>query len=250
MTTYVTCEQFAMPCRLNPGEIHIWHARLEQLYATAEALASTLSPDERDTANRFRFDRDRNRYAMSRGILRRLLGAYLDVPAASLQFSYNQYGKPYLAGESLPHPIHFNLSHSCGLVLFAFSRDQEVGIDLERIRMDFDFENIAKTILPADGLAELFSLPGAERFTKFFQLWTRIEAWAKAQGIGASLLDGARTLSQRGDDSVWRTIYIPSGEFLNWKIEEFAPEPDYVASVASTFAATSLKHWEYPNSLD
>jgi 4'-phosphopantetheinyl transferase len=249
MATHVMREQFAMPRRLNPGEIHIWHARLEQLYATTEAMASTLSPDERDRANRFRFERDRDRYVMSRGILRRLLGDYLGVSAGSLQFRYNQYGKPYLAKESLPHPVHFNLSHSCGLVLFAFSRDQEIGVDLERIRMDFDFENVAKTILPPEEFTKLCSLERAARFTEFFRLWTRIEAWAKAQGIGTSLLDGARIASSRDDDSVWQNLYIPSGKFSNWRIDEFTPDPDYVASVASTLAEASLKHWEYPNYL-
>jgi len=248
MATNVTSKQFAMLKGLERGEIHIWHARLEQLNGTAQGMVLTLSPDERDRANSFRFELDRDRYAMSRGILRRLLGKYLDVSPGSLQFRYGLYGKPYVAEESLPQPIYFSVSHSCGLVLFGFSRDQEIGIDLERIRMDFDFENIAKALLPPGEFAKLFSLAHAARFAEFFRLWTRMEAWAKARGIGMSLLDGAGTYSQRGEDLVWRSVCIPSGEFSSWKIEEFSPEPHYVASVASTFSASSLKHWKYPHS--
>jgi len=249
MAKEITREQLGMVQELNRGEIHIWHARLDQVNPTAEELASILSPDERDRANSFRFERDRNRYAISRGILRRLLGKYLNISAGSLQFSYGPYGKPYVAEKSLPHPIYFSVSHSCGLVLFGFSRDQEIGIDVEQIRMDFDFENIAKTLLPLDEFTKLLSLERTARSTEFFRLWTRIEACAKAQGIGISLLDGTRTSPQGGDDSAWRTTSIPSGELSNWKIEEFTPEPNYVASVASAFSVTALKYWKYPDCL-
>ncbi len=88
----VTCKQLALPKRLDRGEIHIWHARLEQLNGLAQNLALTLSPDERDRANSFRFELDRERYAMSRGILRKLLGEYLGVSPGDLDFHYGRMG--------------------------------------------------------------------------------------------------------------------------------------------------------------
>ena len=42
-------------------------------------LESILSPDERERVHRFLFERDRRRCLVSRGMLRTLLGRYLDV---------------------------------------------------------------------------------------------------------------------------------------------------------------------------
>ena len=209
---------------------------------------ATLSPEEREKADRFCFERDRDRYAMSRGILRKLLGEYLCVSPGKLQFYYGKYGKPYLADQVLPYPVHFSVSHSFELVLFAFSRDQEIGIDLERIRTDFDFESIARRFLSPGEFTKLFSLMPPARAAEFFRLWTRMEAYAKALGIGISLLDGQGTSSQGGEDSAWRIVCNPGEGLPGWKIEEFTPEPGYVASVASTVPTLTLKHWKYSDS--
>ncbi|MGB7730654.1 MAG: 4'-phosphopantetheinyl transferase superfamily protein [Candidatus Acidiferrum sp.] len=232
MPASVTFQQSAVPRGLNRGEIHIWHARLELLAGMAQGLLLTLSPDEQRRAEKFRFEKDRNRYAMSRGILRDLLGRYLGISPGSVQFHYGAHGKPYLSEKSSPYPIHFSLSHSCGLVLFGFSLDQKIGIDVEHIRTDFDFESIAKKYLSASEFAKLLALAPAARSAEFFRWWTRIEAYAKARGIGISLLD------DQGMSS-------PVGEMSNWKLEEFTPEVDYVASVASTLSTSILKHWKY-----
>lgn len=234
MAVSVTFQQSAMPRGLDREEIHIWYAWLDQLAGSAQGLLLTLSPDERDRAEKFRFEKDRNRYTLSRGILRKILGDYLGVSPGSLQFHYGSHGKAYLSEKSLPYAMHFSVSHSCGLVLFGFSRDQEIGIDLERIRMGFDFEGIAKKFLSPSEFAKLHSLAPAARSAEFFRLWTRLEAYAKARGIGISLLDDSGTL-------------LNDGERSNWRIEEFTPELGYVASVASTLSTSILKHWKYPN---
>jgi 4'-phosphopantetheinyl transferase len=245
MDTGAARPQSAMPRRLDQGEIHIWHARLEQLAGESQDLVLTLSPDERDRADRFKFEKDRDRFAMSRGILRKLLGEYLNAAPEKLQIHYGIHGKPYLADNSLTDPILFNVSHSCGLVLFGFSRGQEIGVDLERIRTDFDFESIARRFLSPGEFTKLFSLMPPARAAEFFRLWTRMEAYAKAQGIGISLLDSPGTTSQGGENSSLRTVCNPGEELSGWKIEEFTPEPDFVASVASMFPTFSLKHWKY-----
>jgi 4'-phosphopantetheinyl transferase len=247
MAALVQFEQSATLPRLDPAQIHIWHARWEQVAGTRQDLVSALSPEERDRADKFRFKRDRDRYATSRGILRKLLGEYLGFSPVNLQFHYGPYGKPYLADTSFPYQIHFNASHSSELVLFAFSRDQEIGIDLERIRIDYDFEHIARRFLSPNELGKLMSMPHETRSADFFRLWTRMEAYAKAQGIGISLLDDLRTSSQSGEDLAWQIMDNPHGEIANWTVEDFNPEPDYVASVASAFSTSLLKHWKYSN---
>jgi hypothetical protein len=64
----------------------------------------------------------------ARGALRMLLGSYLDVEPHALRFELDPSGKPRLPGAC---PIHFNLSHSGSLAVYALTKIGDVGIDVE-----------------------------------------------------------------------------------------------------------------------
>src|SRR5579883_1567651 len=81
---------------LLPGTVHLWQAALDQPAATVVLLEQLLSDDERARADRFRFERDRRRFIVARGILRSLLARYTNRPAAHIEFSYSTKGKPAL----------------------------------------------------------------------------------------------------------------------------------------------------------
>jgi hypothetical protein len=52
------------------GEVHVWLASLEQELRVARALYGTLSSDEQQRADRFRFAKDREHFVVARGVLR------------------------------------------------------------------------------------------------------------------------------------------------------------------------------------
>src|SRR3989442_6041333 len=120
--------------QLPDNQVHVWRAGLDVSTASRDLLHQVLSSDEQERAARFHFEKDRHHYAAARGLLRTILGRYLALPPAQLQFSYNAFGKPALAPGISPIPLRFNLAHSHGLALFAFNRSREIGIDLELIR--------------------------------------------------------------------------------------------------------------------
>src|SRR4051812_2138588 len=157
--------------------VHVWRADL------AAPAADVLSADEREKAAQFHFDKDRTRYIAARSILRQLIARYERVPAETIQFSYNTYGKPALEGSSL----RFNASHSGGLALLAFARNKNVGVDIERIRADPASREIASQFFSEDEIAALRALPAETLAPAFFACWTRKEAFIKAHGSGLSL---------------------------------------------------------------
>ena len=63
---------------LGSGEVHIWRIWLDVPAVTSAHLLETLDGDERRSADAFQFVRDRDRYVVTRGVLRALLGRYLD----------------------------------------------------------------------------------------------------------------------------------------------------------------------------
>lgn len=169
---------------LEPGCAHVWLAGLNLPAPAFDLCKSFLSAEEIARANRFRFEKDHNHFIVGRGLLRRLLGNYLNHDPARLTFSYNRYGKPLL--ENLAPELHFNLSHSHGYALLAFALRAEVGVDIEKLRPDFATREIAERFFAPDEVAVLASLKPNQQANAFFKCWTRKEAFIKAHGMGLS----------------------------------------------------------------
>jgi phosphopantetheinyl transferase len=153
-------------------------------------LLGWLSEEEKARARAFRFDRDRNRFVLGRGMLRALLGHYLGIAPFRIELQASENGKP-LAPAADSAGIAFNASRSHDLAVCAFCVAPQVGVDVERVRSDMDVLSLAASVFSEQDLAALSSLPPAERAPLFFDLWTRKEAAAKAEGtgLGADLAD-------------------------------------------------------------
>ena len=203
---------------LKTDEIHVWCVSLDQQASRFQMLSQTLSPDERMRAERFHFEKDRNHFVISKGMLRTILGSYLSAEPDKLRFCYGKHGKPKLADISGKGRICFNSSRSEGLSLYAFTLDREIGVDIEHIHDVPEVEHIVERFF-SEVENELFhSLPESRKKEVFFNCWTRKEAFIKAIGDGlyrplykfdVSLSPGepAELLSIEGDStkaSGWR----------------------------------------------
>ncbi|HEX9917920.1 MAG TPA: 4'-phosphopantetheinyl transferase superfamily protein [Pyrinomonadaceae bacterium] len=230
---------------LDGGEVHLWRASLAQTPDTLRQLHSTLAPDEAAKAARFHFPRHRDHYIAARGLLRRLLGLYLARPPESLQFSYGAYGKPSLDGAHATGDLRFNVSHSHELVLYAFARGREVGVDIEHMRADFAGEDIAARFFSAREVNMLRTLPAEARTHAFFNCWTRKEAYIKARGEGlshpldafdVSLIPGepAALLGTRGDPR----------ELSRWSLHSLDAGEGYAAAVVVQGTDYTLRLWQ------
>src|SRR5882762_6812352 len=164
------------------GEIHLWRAQLDQEAPGLELFNASLSEEERQRAHRLIFPKDRRRFIIRRGLLRRILGHYAHVEPARVRFSHGPRGK--LAVSSPANDLHFNLSHSDGLALYAVTRDGAVGVDLERLRVISETEQIMARFFSPRERAQWQVLPDSQRAEAFLRLWTRHEASLKSTGRG------------------------------------------------------------------
>lgn len=171
---------------LKPGEVHVWRCELDQPAERYEEFWRTLDDDERSRASRFHFAKHRRHFVVGRGVLRLLLGRYLETQPADVRFCYGPQGKPALGGEHRESSLRFNASHSGELALYGFMHDCEVGVDVELIKDDFATEEIAERFFSAGEIKALSALPVPERPAAFFETWTRKEAYIKAIGSGLS----------------------------------------------------------------
>lgn len=172
-----------LPLRLTGEDVHLWRLKLSQPGLDVVGLASTLSEEERMRASRFRFERDRSRFVVTRGVLRVLLGLYLNMNPSVVEFRCGSYGKPHVA-ERFGGEIGFNLAHSHEFAVYAFVCDRIVGVDLERIDDFQDVDSVAMELLSGREKEVFRRLSHLERLRFFFDWWTRKEAYGKAVGSG------------------------------------------------------------------
>lgn len=236
--------QFRVPLGTAPvldaDTVHVWLGEQDKFGKTAEGFAALLSEDELSRMLRFRFETDRSSFAFARGMLRQLLGMYLDAKPQDLRFAYSEGGKPRLSGEWGDSGLKFNLSHTKGAVLIGVSRDGEIGVDIEAIREDVEVNDISKRFFSAAEQKELNAFPDCEkRRDAFFHCWTRKEAFLKAKGHGlAHPLDMFDVSLQPTEARVNLVTRPCSEEACEWQIVGIPVTEHYAAAVAVKMSET------------
>lgn len=172
---------------LSRDEVHVWAISVREFASVAAILALPLSDQERARAERFHVAADRERFIVAHGVMRSLLGRYLNLEPAYVPVTWRSYGKPMLHRELVSYQLEFNISHSRDLILMAVACERAVGIDIEYRRVDLSWEAIAQSFFAPGEILALHMLPIDARMPAFFDVWTRKEAYCKAIGKGLSL---------------------------------------------------------------
>lgn len=233
--------------KLKPNEVHVWRISLDVTDSTVEYLLPILCVAERQRAERFRFQKDRKQFVVTRSVLRIILGRYLEREPSTLSFCYNQYGKPELASTSdRNQTIRFNLSHSHGLALIAVAQNLDVGIDLEYIRPNVSWEAIAQSYFSPKERDMLHQLPAALKALAFFTVWTRKEAYIKATGKGLSLpLDRFDVSVVPGEPAKLLSVQGDDREAERWLLMELTIGSGYAATLAAGAGYWQIKLWQW-----
>jgi 4'-phosphopantetheinyl transferase len=168
----------------------LWWVRQESFQATPAALA-LLDIEERQQHQRYIPPAKRHEYLVTRVLVRSVLGKMLGMPPAALSFVKNEWGRPALAPNLLSANIHFNVSHTDGLVVCLVSSEHEVGVDTELLSRAPTLLRLAPNVFASDELAALSALPEKEQAQRAVHLWTLKESYIKARGMGLAIpLDG------------------------------------------------------------
>ncbi|MSP53241.1 MAG: 4'-phosphopantetheinyl transferase superfamily protein [Gammaproteobacteria bacterium] len=223
---------------LLPDTAHIYLVNLDQI----KVDLNILTTDEQARAHKMHFATHQQRTAKARAILRLLLSQYTHILPGDLQFSTYEYGKLYLAD----HTVQFNLAHSHDYAVFAFTRDIEIGVDIEQPRT-IEFDAIAKRIMSDTEYVYWSSLTprNDEQIKLFFQIWTRKEALVKATGDGLS--GPLKSLSTIDSDGNICSAVNYSDKKQLWlsdlpSLTKIINRPFYAALAATSFLTTNCYH--------
>jgi 4'-phosphopantetheinyl transferase len=222
--------------RLVPHLVQVWSISLPHVRGSLEALHGLLSVEERRRAGRFVFEPDRHRFVVTHGILRILLGQYLNDEPAGLTFRYGAHGKPILnQQENDSESLCFNVSHSGDYCLCAFALSREVGVDIEVMRSNVEYLQLADRFFARREYEDLRQVPEEARQALFYRYWACKEAYLKARGLGLS--SGLERIELRFDaDGVIRSRDSksdPSGQDVRWAVKELSLGQEVAAAVAA-----------------
>jgi 4'-phosphopantetheinyl transferase len=163
---------------LKQDECHYWHFSLDDPNHDIHELIELLSADEFKRMQSYQFEKDKRRFCISRGLLRRVLSTYTSTQPQEIDIHYTQYKKPYIEGD-----IEFNLSHTSTDVVIGVSH-YPIGIDIETVREHQNALAVSKRFFAASEYNALKHLNESDRHTAFIHIWTQKEAIVKAMGKG------------------------------------------------------------------
>lgn len=142
-----------------------------------------MSAQRREKCDRFLRDEDKILCIVSDMLLRRELSQKTGILSENIEFIYGENGKPYLKNRE----YFFSVSHAGNMVAAAFNKDNEVGIDIEKIRpmkagtlKFFCTDKDRDFIFSSASMPEIIS--EAESLDRIFRVWTFKEAYVKTVG--------------------------------------------------------------------
>lgn len=215
---------------ISPDSVNVYWVSVAKNQNLISVYQKYLSVDEQEKASRFKFKVDKERFIISRGILRILSGRFLQIDPKQIEFNYSEYGKPsYRENQDLK----FNLSHSEDMIVIGFTKGFEIGIDVEFIKTDFEPLKLARNFFSKTEITLLENQPKSELFKTFFRCWTRKESFIKAEGSGLSFpLDQFAVSADIDDHAELLQTDWDFSERYQWKLYSYIPATQYIGALA------------------
>ncbi|MCC5791940.1 MAG: 4'-phosphopantetheinyl transferase superfamily protein [Legionellaceae bacterium] len=204
-------------------------------------LHGLLDAGEQNKAAKLILEDDRHQWVVAHGQMRLILALYVGMKAQDIPLIQKRGEKPFIQDSM----IKFNLSHSKGYALLAVTNTGEVGIDIEFKRENIKLERTSHSTFSAIEKAEILEVEGAARVERFYNCWTRKEAFIKAIGLGFSYDTKSFTLTVKENERpkfvrFERQDYDPS----LWSLLSFVPYPNTQAALAFAFTLTAIHYLE------
>ena len=168
-------------------------------------------------------------------LVRNFLCEFKGVKNSELKFTFNSYGKPYY----YITPPYFNISHSGDYVVVVFYLE-EIGIDIEKqlkIDMRFAYRFFTEK--------EVVYINQENEFMRFYEIWTRKEAYLKARGIGLTIpLNSFEVCYECKKVILNELYYLYTYNYLNgYSISMASLAPIDKVYVQYVYASSILENW-------
>jgi 4'-phosphopantetheinyl transferase len=228
-----------------PGEIQIWLFNLESIDHNRFFWKRNLDEEEIARSNRYLVEQDRLRFLAGRDILRHLISRYTGIDPAEINYLTNPYGKLFLPFQ----PFTFNNSNTQDRIVFAFTMEEEIGVDIEYVRPILDISGLIDFCFSQEEKAGLSFLSPTSHLEAFYHVWTQKEALLKAQskGLTQSLQDFSVSIDP---GKPGKLLNIKDNDASLYQMISSVPESGYRVAVCARMKNIPKVHWTMPNLTD
>jgi len=157
-------------------DIHFIENTKQLLPEYERSIKTLLASNEVDQAKRYRRWQDKQAYLLGKFLLATLLKKHGYSEKLLKDIHYSEFKRPYIPQVK----GDFNISHAGDFVTCAFSDNQKIGIDIERIQQ-IDMSIYNYILNDDDGKRIAIS---TNKYITFFDIWSAKEAILKAHGCG------------------------------------------------------------------
>jgi 4'-phosphopantetheinyl transferase len=166
--------------------IHVFWLDLDLSSDMVDELSLTLSPSETQRVDRYTSALDQRRATVRLARRRQLLADFSGLAPQEVDIVLNSRGKPCF-NSSTGAIIEMSSSQSGNIGLFAVTRQQAVGVDVESLSEIPESSRFASWVATTKENKLISALEPSERSRAYLRLWTRKEAYLKATGEGVGL---------------------------------------------------------------
>ena len=233
------CRPTPESLQVSDAYIDIWLYHLPKYMPLMDSLYRELAVNEKQRAKRLKIADKRQQFILARALMRRRLAQITGREPATLTVTTTVHGKPILADDKT---LSFNLSHSHDLALLAVSRQQPIGIDIERIDPGVDHGALVRRFFSSPERVAFNNLPASMKCLAFYAGWTRKEAFIKAVGTPIRLGDFDVSLNPKEQQS---PITQP-GATTTWTAKMLPVSDQYMACVVDNGRkdhAVAIRYW-------
>lgn len=195
--------------------VDVWQANILSQEAVKQNYYELLNADEKQKADTFSRAELQQKYINTRGMLRKVLGTYLNMKPQDINIKKAEYGKPFVENSE----VFFNLSHTGNKLVIAVSNVGEIGIDLEQLKARKNLKGLVEKCFSVTEQQSWESLSERQQIIMFYYLWVRKEALVKAIGRGIAMgLD--QCIINPEQQTKFLSIPGGGGSINDWKIIE------------------------------
>jgi len=224
---------------LSNSELHIWRYEVNETDYIAELNNPLLSNLEKERYGRFLNKIDAVTYVCNHRFMRKVLSLYLNNLPEKIKFDYSAYGKPFIKDN-----LFFNLSYRNKFGIIAVTLDNEVGIDIEEIRVLNDLKAFASLYFSDNEKKIIFNSDKMLIHKRIISFWTLKEALIKAQAKFVSTDLCKIDLSEAHD---FESMHYIDKFNKNYTIKSLDAPENYCAAFAYQGILNHFKEYDFNN---
>lgn len=219
---------------LRDDEVHVFCLPLALENEQADIALTWLNDLQKERYARRSTEEAKAVYLAGRYFLLGLLSAYTASPPEQISLSYSRLNKPSLSDRAFELDFNFTDTQYIGtngqtqaVGLFAFSRRRELGVDIEALSRNGNFEAIVERRFSDREKAAVMDAAGRINSARFLSIWTRKEASGKATGQGINFKMRERNLFE--EDSP--ILNYSDENNRDWRLIQLRIHPSLIACI-------------------